>query len=154
MFWDVGDEIVEQTALAKQGWDAALDRAGPELTVHSETFAGGAQDRRRRRGERLQEQETVATLRIVDFERARAHCETRIPVITEAGFGGPFFGISRDDPRRGKRAVADDLMPSLLHVRGLNANDRADLAAGDGDFHIAQLARPSVRADPIGITKT
>src|SRR5271165_4163991 len=33
---------------------------------------------------------------------------------------------------------------------GLYANDRPDLAAGGGDFRIAQLARPSALADPIG----
>src|SRR5208337_3119376 len=41
-------------------------------------------------------------------------------------------------------------MPGFLHACGLYANDRPDLAAGGGDFRIAQLARPSALADPIG----
>src|SRR4051794_33703771 len=41
-------------------------------------------------------------------------------------------------------------MPGLLHAGGLHANNRADMSAGSRDFRVAQLARSSPLADPIG----
>src|SRR5271157_1393237 len=71
----VGDEIVEQAALPEQGMDAALGGAGSQLTIHAEAFAGGAQYRQQQDGEGVQEQQTVAALRIFDSERAHAQSE-------------------------------------------------------------------------------
>src|SRR5208283_3338567 len=63
-------------------------------------------------------------------------------------------GRGRDDPGRPRlrrrQIVPVPGEPGLLHACGLYANDRPDLAAGGGDFRIAQLARPSALADPIG----
>jgi hypothetical protein len=55
--------------------DAALGGAGSQLTIHAEAFAGGAQYRQQQDGEGVQEQQTVAALRIFDSERAHAHSE-------------------------------------------------------------------------------
>src|SRR5271165_4318543 len=71
----VGDETVEQAALPEQGMDAALGGAGSQLTIHAEAFAGGAQYRQQQDGEGVQEQQTVAALRIFDSERAHAQSE-------------------------------------------------------------------------------
>ena len=95
--WHVGNEIVEQAALPEQGMDAAFDGAGPQLPVHAEALACGAQDRQQQNGERVQKQEAVATLRIVDPQRAHAHSEAQILAVAEAGFDCPAFGVELDD---------------------------------------------------------
>ena len=41
-------------------------------------------------------------------------------------------------------------MPSLLHPLGVDADRRADLVAGGGEFGAAQETRPSCLADPVG----
>src|SRR3954453_11850582 len=41
-------------------------------------------------------------------------------------------------------------MPGLLHAGGLHANNRADMWSGSRDCRVAQLARSSPLADPIG----
>ena len=62
----VGDEIVEQAALPEEGMDAALGGAGSQLAIHAEALAGGSQNGQQQDGEGVEEQEAVATLRIVD----------------------------------------------------------------------------------------
>ena len=41
----IGDEVVEQAALAEQRMDAAFYRAGSERSVHAEAFTGRAEQR-------------------------------------------------------------------------------------------------------------
>ena len=60
---------------------------------------------------------------------------------------GPAFGVELDDLRSGARAVASGQVPSLLHAGGMNANNRAHLLTGGGDFGVAQLARPPAFVD-------
>ena len=55
------------------------------LPVHAEAFACGAQYRQQQNGERVEKQEAVATLRIVDPQRAHAHSEAQILAVAEAG---------------------------------------------------------------------
>ena len=66
LVWHVGDEVVEQAALAEQRVDAAFGGAGPQLAVHAEALAVCAQNRQQRDGEGVEEEEAVAALRIVD----------------------------------------------------------------------------------------
>src|SRR5271166_712978 len=55
-----------------------------------------------------------------------------------------------DDLAAGRIAVACCDAPRLLHVLGMDANNRRDLASSDGDFDLAQHARPTAFADPVG----
>src|ERR1700691_723297 len=146
----VGNEVVEQAALSEQGVDAAFDGACSQEPVHAEAFAGGAQKGQQQDREGVEEQEAVAAPGIVDPECAHAHAEAQILAVSEAGLDGPAFRVELDDLRRGERAVAGGQMPRLLHARRLHAYDRADLLAGGRDFGVAQFARLSSLADPIG----
>ena len=89
MFWHGGDEVVEQAALAKQGMDAALGCACSQLTIHTEAFACGAQKGQQKDGEGVQQQQAVAALRVVDFERAHAHSKTQVLAVAETRLDGP-----------------------------------------------------------------
>src|SRR5271165_1299727 len=54
-----------------------------------------------------------------------------------------------DDLAAGRIAVACCDAPRLLHVLGMDANNRRDLASNGGDFDLAQHARPTAFADPV-----
>ena len=139
----IGYEFIEQTALPKQGMDAAFGCAGSQLSIHAEAFAGGAQQRQQQDGEGVEEQETVAALGIADPLRAHAHCEAQILAVAKTGFDAPAFGVELDDLRSGARAVAGGQAPGLLHARGFYANNRSHFLTGGGNFRIAQLTRPA-----------
>ena len=55
--------------------DAAFGGAGPQLAIHAEAFAGGAQDGQQQDREGIEEQEAVAALRIID-----PHLSTLMPI--------------------------------------------------------------------------
>ncbi len=46
-FWHVGDQGVEQAALAEQGMGSVLGGVRLEVTVHAEAFARGAEQRQK-----------------------------------------------------------------------------------------------------------
>ena len=54
------------------------------------------------------------------------------------------------DCARAGLTVAGGQTPRLFHVLGMDANDRADLVPARRDPAVAQLARSSALADPIG----
>ncbi len=70
--------------------DAALGGAGSQLTIHAEALARGAQERQKQDGEGVQEQEAVATLRIIDPDCAHTHSEAKVLAVAEARFDIPF----------------------------------------------------------------
>ena len=54
------------------------------------------------------------------------------------------------DYARAGLTVAGGQTPRLFHVLGMDADDRADRVPARRDLGVAQLARPSALADPIG----
>src|SRR3954466_6154369 len=87
---------------------------------------------------------------VCDADRSEAQAEAQVLGIAEAGLHRPPFRVELADLRRGRGAVAGDQAPGLLHVLGVHAHDRADRALRLGDHGIAQLARPTALADPLG----
>jgi hypothetical protein len=62
----------------------------------------------------------------------------------------PALGVIVHDHARARLGVAGGQTPGLLHVLGLDADDRPDLVAARCDLGVAQLARSSARPDPCG----
>ena len=150
MLGHVGDKIVEQAALAEQRMDAAFYRAGSERSIHAEAFAGRAEQRQQEDRQGVEQQQTVAPLRIADAQDAHAHAETQILGVAEPRLDRPPFGVEVDDLGGARGRIAGGQMPSLLHPLGVDADRRADLVAGGGEFGAAQQARPPFLADPVG----
>ena len=76
--------------------DAAFDRAGSERSVHAEAFAGGAEQRQEEDRQGVEQQQTVAPLRIADAQDAQAHAETQILGVAEPRLDRPPFGVEVD----------------------------------------------------------
>ena len=129
--------------------DAAFDRAGSERSVHAEAFSGRAEQRQEEDRQGVEQQQTVAPLRIADAQDAQAHAETQILGVAEPRLDRPPFGVEVDDLACARLCVAGGQMPSLFHALGVDADHRADLVASGRDFGAAQHARPSPLADPL-----
>ena len=69
--------------------DAAFDRAGSERSVHAEAFAGRAEQRQEEDRQGVEQQQTVAPLRIADAQDAQAHAETQILGVAEPRLDRP-----------------------------------------------------------------
>ena len=54
VFRHVGDQVVEQTALAEQGVSAGFDGVGLEMAVQAEAFAGGTEQGEQNDSERIE----------------------------------------------------------------------------------------------------
>ena len=84
--------------------DAAFDRAGSERSVHAEAFAGRAEQRQEEDRQGVEQQQTVAPLRIADAQDAQAHAETQILGVAEPRLDRPSFGVESarlvHDPQR------------------------------------------------------
>src|ERR687898_276915 len=87
VFGHVGDQIVEQAALAEQGMGAGLDGVGLEVAVHAEALAGGAEPGEQDDGEGIEQQQSVAPLRVADANGGKA--EAQILGIAEARLHAP-----------------------------------------------------------------
>ena len=105
---------------------------------------------RRRIAKALSSSRTVAPLRIADAQDAHAHAETQILGVAEPRLDRPPFGVEVDDLGHARGRIAGGQMPSLLHPLGVDADRRADLVAGGGEFGAAQETRPPCLADPVG----
>src|SRR3954470_20424644 len=75
VFGHVGDQIVEHAALAEQGMGAGLDGVGLEMAVHAEALTGGAEQGEQDDGEGIEQQQSVAPLRVADADR-RGPCRS------------------------------------------------------------------------------
>ena len=94
----------------------------------------------RRIAKALQQQQTVAPLRIADAQDAQAHAEPQILGVAEPRLDRRPFGVEVDDLGGARGRIAGGQMPSLLHPLGVDADRRADLVAGGGEFGAAQKA--------------
>src|SRR5271156_17231 len=98
--------------------------------------------------EGVQEKQPVAPLRIRDAENAHTHAETKIFGVAKSRLDRPAFCVVVGDLAGGRLGVAGRQTPGLLHVLGLDTNDRPDALPARRDFGVAELARPSARSDP------
>ena len=101
-----------------------------------------AQNRQQQDGEGVEEQEAVATLRIVDPQHTHAHAEAQILAVAEAGLDGPSFGIELDDlGRRSEASLAARCQASFMPTAFTQIT--APTSGGGGDFASRNMrARP------------
>jgi hypothetical protein len=99
------------------------------MTIHADAFSGGAEQRQQNDGEGVQEKQSVAPLRIGDAENAHAHAEAKVLGIAKSRLDRPALGVIVLDLARGRLGAAARQTPGLLHVFGLDTDDRPDLVA-------------------------
>src|SRR4051795_4998610 len=85
---------------------AGLDGVGLEVAVHAEALAGGAEPGEQDDGEGIEQQQSVAPLRVADANRREAQAEAQVLGISETGLHSPPFRVQRDDLRRGRVTIA------------------------------------------------
>ena len=103
VFGHVWGQVVEPAALAEQGMRSGLDGVGLEMAVHAEALAGSTEQGEQDDGESVEQQQSVAPLRVRDADRAEAQAEAQVLGVAEAGLDRPPFRGELDDLRRGFR---------------------------------------------------